>query len=96
MSGQAYQGSAKRTFEQAIKHLLETEYNLVGSGRILQLLAEDIKALAETFFPPATRLSPGWMVFVGTKAQVLLDDNDTDAVVDQSINEVDDLPRAAS
>jgi hypothetical protein len=68
MSGQAYQGSAKRTFEQAIKHLLETEYNLVGSGRILELLAEDIKALAETFFPPATRLSPGWMVFVSTKA----------------------------
>lgn len=69
MSSQAYQGSAKRTFQQAIVHLLETEYGLVGSGRILQLLAEDIKALAETFYPPTTRLSPGWMVFTGIKAQ---------------------------
>jgi hypothetical protein len=68
MSHQAYRGSANRTFEQAIKHLLETEYSLVGSGRILELLAEDVKELAEAFFPPATRLSPGWMVFVGTKA----------------------------
>jgi hypothetical protein len=68
MSSQAYQGSAKRTFAQAIEHLLETEYGLMGSGRILQLLAEDIKALAEAFFPPVTYLRPGWMVFVGTKA----------------------------
>jgi hypothetical protein len=69
MSGQTYQGSAKRTFIQAVIHLLETEYSLVGSGRILQLLAEDIKALADTFYPPATRLSPGWMVFTGIKAE---------------------------
>jgi hypothetical protein len=69
MSSQAYQGSAKRTFEQAVRHLLETEYSLVGSGRILQLLAEDIKVLAETFYPPTSRLSPGWMVFTGIKAQ---------------------------
>jgi hypothetical protein len=69
MSSQAYQGSAKRTFDQAVRHLLETEYSMVGSGRILQLLAEDIKALAEAFFPPTTRLSPGWMVFTGVKAE---------------------------
>jgi hypothetical protein len=69
MSSQAYQGSAKRTFEQAIQHLLQTEYSVIGSGRILQLLAQDIKALAETFYPPATRLRPGWMVFTGIKAE---------------------------
>ena len=68
MSSQAYKGSAKRTFEQAIEHLLETGYSMVGSGRILQLLAHDIKTLTETFYPPATRLSPGWMVFTGIKA----------------------------
>lgn len=68
MSSQAYQGCTKRTFEQALCHLLETEYSLVGSGRILQLLAQDVKALAETFYPPATRLRPGWMVFTGIKA----------------------------
>jgi hypothetical protein len=69
MSAQAYRGSAKRTFEQAIQHLLETEYGLVGSGRILQLLAQDIKVLTETFYPPATRLRSGWMVFTGIKAE---------------------------
>lgn len=68
MSSQAYHGSAKRTFEEAIEHLLETDYRVVGSGRVLQLLAKDIKALAETFYPPATRLRPGWMVFTGIKA----------------------------
>jgi hypothetical protein len=69
MSSGAYQGSAKRTFEQAIEHLLATEYRLLGSGRILQLLAGDIKALAESFYPPATRLRPGWMVLTGIKAE---------------------------
>lgn len=69
MSGQAYQGSAKRTFVQAVVHLLETEYSLVANGRIAQLLAEDVRALAETFYPPANRLRPGWMVFTGVRAE---------------------------
>jgi hypothetical protein len=68
-SGQAYQGSAKRTFVQAVVHLLETEYSLVANGRIAQLLAEDVCALTETFYPPANRLRPGWMVFTGIKAE---------------------------
>lgn len=68
MNHSAYHGSVKRTFSQAIRHLLETEYHLVGSGRILQLLAADIETLAETFYPPATCLRPGWMVFTGIKA----------------------------
>lgn len=69
MSSQAYQGSAQRTFQQAIVHLLETEYSLVANGRIAQLLAADIQGLAETFYPPAERLRPGWMVFTGIKAE---------------------------
>lgn len=69
MSSQAYQGSAKRTFQQAVVHLLEKEYSLVANGRIAHLLAEDLQQLAETFYPPAQRLSPGWIVFTGVKAQ---------------------------
>ena len=49
MSSQAYQGSSKRTFKQAIVHLLETEYGLVANGRIADLLAEDIHAMARHF-----------------------------------------------
>jgi hypothetical protein len=69
MSSQAYQGSAQRTFAQALAHLLETEYQLVGSGRIVQLLVEDVQGLVETFYPPPTRLRPGWMLFTGIKAE---------------------------
>lgn len=68
MSSQAYVGTAKRTFKQAIVHLLRSEYALVGSGRVIQLLASDIEQLAQQFYPPATHLSSGWMVFTGTKA----------------------------
>jgi hypothetical protein len=67
-SSQAYVGTAKRTFVQAFIHLLETSYRLLGSRRVLELLAEDVKTLAEQFFPAQERLRSGWMVFTGVKA----------------------------
>ena len=67
-SSQAYVGTMKRTFSQAIVRLLETEYRLLGSRGILELIAKDVKALAEQFFPPQERLRPAWMVFTGVKA----------------------------
>jgi hypothetical protein len=67
-SHQAYVGTAKRTFVQAVIHLLETSYRLLGSGRVLELIAQDIKTLVEQFFPAQERLSSGWMVFTGVKA----------------------------
>jgi hypothetical protein len=69
MSGQAYQGATQRTFAQALAHLLETEYQIVGSGRLIQLLVADVQALVTTFYPPPEHLSPGWMLFTGIKAQ---------------------------
>ena len=68
MSGQAYVGTAKRTFQQALIHLLETDYGLLGSRRVLSLLAEDVECLVNEFYPAPQRLSSGWMVFTGTKA----------------------------
>ncbi len=68
MSSQAYVGLTKRTFEQALVHLLETGYALLGSRRVLHLLAEDVQQVAEQFYPQPQRLSSGWMVFTGTKA----------------------------
>lgn len=68
MSRQAYVGTAKRTFMQAVVHLLRTQYALVGSDRILQLLAEDVQQLVRQFYPTPAHLSSGWMVFTGTKA----------------------------
>lgn len=68
MSSQSYVGTAKRSFKQAIVHLLETEYGLVGSGRITHLLAEDIEALVTRFYPSPQYMSSGWMVFTGIRA----------------------------
>ena len=68
MSSQAYVGTAKRTFKQALIRLLETDYGLLGSRRVLSLLAEDVERLVNEFYPAPQRLSGGWMVFTGTKA----------------------------
>lgn len=67
-SAQAYVGTAQRTFERALVHLLETQYGLLGSRRVLNLMAEDIHALVEQFYPPPDRVPSGWMVFTGVKA----------------------------
>lgn len=68
MSSQAYVGTTKRTFQQAVRHLLETDYGLLGSRRVLELLASDLQRLVDQFYPPPERLSSGWMVFTGTRA----------------------------
>ncbi|MBU2634727.1 MAG: DUF1670 domain-containing protein [Nanoarchaeota archaeon] len=68
MSSQAYVGTAKRTFQQAVLYLLERDYGLLGSRRVLELLASDLQRLVEQFYPAPERLSSGWMVFTGTKA----------------------------
>ncbi len=68
MSGEAYIGTTKRTFRHALVRLLETDYGLLGSRRVLEMLAEDVERLVNEFHPPPDRLSSGWMVFTGTKA----------------------------
>jgi len=65
---QEYVGTTKRTFQAAVVHLLETHYQVLGSRRILDLLADDLQELAEQFYPAPEHLSSGWMVFTGTKA----------------------------
>lgn len=69
MSGQAYVGTMKRTFVQALIHLLHSQYAIMGSDRILKVLAEDIQKLVEQFYPKPDHLSSGWLVFTGTKAE---------------------------
>jgi hypothetical protein len=68
MSGQAYVGATQRTFRSAVIHELETQYGLLGSQRVLGLLAEDIERLVESFFPTPEHLQSGWMVYTGVKA----------------------------
>ena len=47
MSGRAYVGTSKRTFRHALLRLLETDYGLLGSRRVLDMLAEDIEVLVK-------------------------------------------------
>jgi hypothetical protein len=61
-------GTAKRSFTAALFHLLEQEYGLLGSRRILEMLALDVQGLVEQFYPSPERIGSGWMVFTGTKA----------------------------
>jgi len=68
MSGQAFVGTHKRGFREALFNLLRNGYGLIGSRRVLRLLADDVQQLVDEFYPPAERLRSGWMVFTGTKA----------------------------
>ena len=69
-----YASIAKRTFQAALVYLLETEYRIVGSHRILKVLAEDVERLVEEFYPTTERLQSGQMMWTctgdeGQKAQ---------------------------
>lgn len=61
-----YQSITKRNFRSAVTHLLETEYKLVGSHRILDLLAEDIEALTQEFYPTTERAASGSLIWTTT------------------------------
>ena len=69
LKGQAFVGTAKRTFQQALIRQLQTDYGLLGSHRILNLLAKDVQELVDQFYPTAERVHPGWMIFTGVKAK---------------------------
>jgi hypothetical protein len=69
MSTDQYIGVRERNFPQALIHLLEEQYGLLGSRRVLELMAQDVQALIEQFYPTPEHLSSGWMLFTGTRAQ---------------------------
>ena len=48
--------------------MLEKDYGLLGSRRVLELLATDVEALAKQFYPQPEYLANGWLVFTGTLA----------------------------
>jgi hypothetical protein len=68
MSSRDYRGTADRTFGAALLHLLETDYGILGSRRVLSLLVNDLQALVDQFYPTLTHVPSGWLVFTGTKA----------------------------
>ena len=60
----------KRGFRAALLRLLETEYKIIGSHRVLSALADDIEQLQREYFPLRERLEAGTIAWVTTKKTV--------------------------
>lgn len=64
-----YSGTRQRCFQQAARHLLETQYGFINSRRVINMLAADMESLSTQFRPDSDAVAPGWLVFTGTKAE---------------------------
>lgn len=49
----------KRSYRQAIVHMLESEYKILGSHRVLEQLAEDVESLNREYFGEQAKMAPG-------------------------------------
>lgn len=62
-----YESINKRSFQQAIINLLEEEYKVLGSRKILMMLAEDIEQLHREYYPLKNQVGFGEIIFTTTK-----------------------------
>ena len=53
-----YKTISKRTFASAMEHLLETEFKLVGSHRVIRMMVESIMELHQEFYPVHDKYLP--------------------------------------
>jgi hypothetical protein len=62
-----YESIPKRDFKSALIRLLESEYKILGSHKVLAMLADDIEQLHQEYFPRKNRLQRGDVVWQTTK-----------------------------
>jgi hypothetical protein len=62
-----YESINKRNFHQAIVRLLEDEYKILGSRKLLEMLADDIENLHREYYPGKNQVGFGEIVFTTTK-----------------------------
>lgn len=62
-----YESISKRDFRNALIHLLENEYKLVGSRKVIEMMSEDIEDLHNEYSPNKNRVGNGEIVFRTTK-----------------------------
>ena len=62
-----YESIPKRDFKTAVLRLLEEEYKVLGSRRIIAMLAEDLEQLHREYFPEANRIKFGELLWQTTK-----------------------------
>lgn len=63
-----YESIPKRSFRNAIIRLLEENYKLLGSHKVIQMITDDIVVLHKEFFPEQDKESFGHIVWRTTKA----------------------------
>jgi hypothetical protein len=63
-----YAAVGRRDFQAALEYLLETEFKLVGSHRVIRLISEAVLELHREFYPETQRLEPGTVLWATTKA----------------------------
>lgn len=62
-----YESINKRNFRSAIIHLLENEYKILGSRKIIEMLADDLEDLHREYYPKQEQVGFGEIVFTTTK-----------------------------
>lgn len=63
-----YKTVGRRDFQSALEYLLETEFKMVGSHRIIRLISEAVVELVREFYPESRHLEPGTVLWATTKA----------------------------
>jgi len=58
----------KRTFRSALIEMLEREYKLVGSHKVIKLIADDICQLRDEFYPRADEEAYGNLTWITTSS----------------------------
>ena len=66
--GNRYESIPKRNFRNAIIRLLEEQYKIVGSHKVVQLIAEDVVALHKEFYPDIDSKRFGHIIWRTTDA----------------------------
>jgi hypothetical protein len=64
-----YESIPKRSFRNAIIRLLEENYKILGSHKVLSLVADDILDIHKEFYPDSDNLDTGHIVWRTTGAQ---------------------------
>lgn len=64
-----YESIPKRNFKNAIIKLCEDHYKILGSRKVLQMLADDIEELHQEFYPELEKRGLGWIVWRTTGAE---------------------------
>jgi hypothetical protein len=62
-----YESITKRDFKTSLIRLLESDYKVLGSRRVLMMLADDIEQLHQEYYPMQNRVGFGDVVWQTTK-----------------------------